>query len=153
MRWKAWCRALFLWVALVVLWGGALSACGNPAAPLIRQFRFVGQDDQNPRIFYFDIDWTDNQGDLILVPAEGNPVQGSVIFTLQDLDIKDTPKEVKLPITPLMLQVGDFEGVMRKIAISIGADKYPSQIRISVVIVDGAGNRSNEPWVIIQSKS
>ena len=151
-----WCRVsrwVLCWVCVVV--GGiGLGGCGggpSGESPFIRQFRFTGQDPQDPQLFYFEISWLDNQGDLILFPKEGVPTNGSLLFTLQDLDTQEVPKEVKLPIRPIDVTVGSLEGVISKVGIRVEADRFPSRIKFTLLMTDANGNRSNNPWVILRT--
>jgi hypothetical protein len=134
--------------------GVSLVGCGgapNGESPFIRQFRFAGQDPQDPQIFYFEISWLDNQGDLIVFPAEGVPTNGSLLFTLQDLDTGEIPKEVSLKIDPLLVKVGELSGVISKVGIRVDADRFPSRIKFTLLMTDANGNRSNNPWVIVRA--
>ncbi|MCB9638996.1 MAG: hypothetical protein H6727_08860 [Myxococcales bacterium] len=129
-------------------------ACGvGGESPYVRSFRFSGQDAQNPQTFYFDIEWTDNQGDLILWPEGGTPVNGALLFTVQDLDKQDIPKEVKIPITPVMSPLGKLEGSMNRIGLTLTSDVWPARIKFTLVMTDAKGNRSNNPWVVVQSNN
>jgi hypothetical protein len=136
-------------------------SCGGlqANAPEIRIFAFVSQDTNRPYIFYFRVEWRDAEGDLIEL---NNP--GQLLFTIEEPDKphippKDVPFSLKIgriepgPILNEDLIPGAKEGKLIQIPIELRADpgSYPKRIKITATLVDSKGNRSNRPWVIIQS--
>lgn len=141
VRWCCLFLTPFLW------------ACGGaaPGAPLIRDFKFLGQDRNNPSNFVFQIEWLDNEGDLLVRSGDGSLIKGKFLFYVQDMDKMDTPKEVQFTIEDNFVTPGSTTGLIQNVGIIVGSDKYPSKIKFSVVMFDIQNNRSNQPSVILQA--
>jgi len=142
-----------------VFFAAALSvfslSCGGtpPGYTLVREFKFIGKDQAEPSKFLFQIEWLDNESDLIVRGGDGSITPGKFLFYVQDMDKMDAPKEVQFVITEAMIPPGSREGIIQNIGIALNADKYPSKIKFSVVMVDIQNHRSNQPSLILQAKS
>ncbi len=147
-----------------------VSACGpnlEAGAPIIRLFRFVGQDSNNARIFHFLVKWQDFEGDLGVPSSEKIP-QGTkrslLMFSITDPDDPhfqrlDVPSPIRTDNpqgfgSVLLVQEGMKNGEFSSLAIELGADsgKYPKKLKIQVSMWDSKGHASNKPWVLIKAQ-
>ncbi len=152
-------RLTLLTLSLLTLFT-CLQGCGGTVqgAPVIRLFRFVGQETNRKNIFYFKLEWEDAEGDLASAEKAAR-----VVFKVEDLDnTTQAPTEIPILFSQNAIKKGTLKGTIpndkiRPIQFSIDirpdpGKPYPKRIKVTVSLFDSQGNVSNKPSVTIQSQ-
>ena len=113
---------------------------------MVRDFQFVGQDKNNPRVFYFNIAWQDNEGDIATKTSAGK-----LVFEILDLGTQKTI-EIRYPLPWSSFGAALTSGSFERVGIEFSsAERYPRRMKVSLSMWDSQQNVSNRPWVILES--
>lgn len=140
-----------IFLVLSVIYLAFFVGCGaslKPGAPIVRKFEFIKQDELNPRIFFFRVEWEDAEGDLATTTKNGK-----LVLDIEDLDKgKSVQVAFSIPETALSKKGANI-GVFSSLAVELRAEngQYPKQIKVVLTLFDSAGFRSNRPWLVIES--